>query len=214
MKIKVLLLNVAVILFFIGCSNSSTQKIQVGDTIKVSSQFDASGNEDIIYVWSPPISSNSSVPQFEIKDDIIYFSVSEIGSYNILLSIKTREGENIVEESFGFTAIEFINKDEKTYKSAVFPSIGKQKKIETSLPHFTVQLYSRTIKKEALKDSSMIYDFGFEDVYIEEFKKDATLYWRVRTGNFNSIIKAEKHKKKLSEVLEININKIWALEIK
>mgnify|MGYP001486436007 CR=1 FL=1 len=62
--------------------------------------------------------------------------------------------------------------------------------------------------------SISIYDFGFEDVYIEEFKKDATLYWRVRTGNFNSMIKAEKHEKKLSEVLEINIDKIWALEIK
>ena len=32
--------------------------------------------------------------------------------------------------------------------------------------------------------------------------------------NFNSMIKAEKHKKKLSEVLEINLDKIWALEIK
>ena len=40
------------------------------------------------------------------------------------------------------------------------------------------------------------FDFGFEDVYIEEYIHEEILYWRVRTGIFNSKIKVNKHNKK------------------
>ena len=98
------------------------------------------------------------MPRFEIKDNAMYFSTSEVGSYDIHLSIETKDGKKILEEDFSFDAVEFINKNEKMYKPAVFPSAGKQKKVERMLPHFTVQVYSRTIKKaplSSLGDSSL-----------------------------------------------------------
>ena len=203
-------------LIALGCSSSTnnSKNIQVNDVVKITSTFNSSKSSDVNYVWSAPISSNTSVPHFEIKDNAMYFSVSEIGSYDVSLSIETSNGEIILEEKFSFNAVDFINKNEKNYKTAVFPSIGKQKKIEKTLPHFTVQVFSRTIKKEAVQDSTMLYDFGFEDVYIENFKKDGTLYFRVRTGNFNTKLKAEKHRDKLSKTLEIESKNLWAVEIK
>lgn len=198
-----------------ACSeNNNSQNIQVGDTIKITSTFNSSNSGEVNYVWNAPISSNSPVPHFEIKDNAMFFSVSETGSYDIYLSIETKDGEQILSENFSFNAVEFINKNEKTYKPAVFPSVGKQKKVEKMAPHFTVQVYSRTIKKEAIQDSTMLYDFGFEDVYIENFKKNGTLYFRVRTGNFNTKLKAEKHLDKISKVLEIEPKNLWAVENK
>ena len=215
MKLKYLILNLTIILITSACSESeSSQNIQVGDTIKITSTFNSSNSGDVNYVWHAPKSSNSSVPRFEIKDNAMYFSTSEVGSYDIHLSIETKDGKKILEEDFSFDAVEFINKNEKMYKPAVFPSTGKQKKVERMLPHFTVQVYSRTIKKEAVQDSTMLYDFGFEDVYIENFKKDGTLYFRVRTGNFNTKLKAERHLDKISKALEIEPKNLWAVENK
>ena len=215
MKLKCLMLNLTIILIAFACSGgNNSQNIQVGDTVKIISTFNSSKNGDVNYVWNAPQSSNSSVPHFEIKDNAMYFSTSEVGSYDISLSIETKDGEQILEENFSFNAVEFINKNEKTYKPAAFPSIGKQKKIENTLPHFTVQVFSRTIKKEAVQDSTMLYDFGFEDVYIENFKKDGTLYFRVRTGNFKTKLKAEKHQDNVSRALEIESKDLWTVEIK
>jgi len=215
MKLKYLTLNLTIILLALSCSESNnSQNIQVGDTVKITSTFNSSQSGDVNYVWGAPISSNSSVPHFEIKDDAMFFSVSEVGTYDVLLSIETKNGEQILEENFSFNGLEFINKNEKTYKPSIFPSIGKQKKIEKRFPHFTVQVFSRTIKKEAIQDSTMLYDFGFEDVYIENFKKGGTLYFRVRTGNFKTKLKAEKHRYQLSKILEIEPKDLWAVEIK
>ena len=69
-------------------------------------------------------------------------------------------------------------------------------------------------KKEAIAESDKLFDFGFEDVYIEEFLHKDTMYWRVRTGIFNSKIKANKRKEEISKKLKIKSQDLWAVEVK
>ena len=59
-----------------------------------------------------------------------------------------------------------------------------------------------------------LFDFGFEDVYIEEYMHNNTMYWRVRTGFFNTKIKANKHKEKISKALKIKLDDLWAVHVK
>ena len=80
--------------------------------------------------------------------------------------------------------------------------------------YFTVQIYSRPDKGQAETDLSMLTDFGFENVYLEEFLFNDTLYWRVRSGKFNSSHKAKKHKAEIAKVLEIDSKNLWDVEVK
>ena len=87
-------------------------------------------------------------------------------------------------------ALDFISKADKGYEPSVFPSKELRKREDVPLPFFTVQVYSKPDKIEAMAESEKQFDFGFVDVYIEEYIHEETLYWRVRTGFFNSKIKA------------------------
>ena len=81
-------------------------------------------------------------------------------------------------------------------------------------PYYTVQVYAKPVKNEAINESNKLFDFGFEDVYIEEYMNNGTMFWRVRTGFFNTKIKAEKHKKKISKALKIKVNDLWTVNVK
>ena len=75
-------------------------------------------------------------------------------------------------------------------------------------------MYSKPNKKEAIAESDKLFDFGFEDVYIEEYLHKDIMYWRVRTGIFNSKIKANKRKEEISKKLKIKPQDLWAVEVK
>jgi len=215
MKTKKLLLNLISLLIFFGCSSEiEYQEIQIKDVIKIDSQFDDSKDNDVLYIWGAPISSSGSLSKFEIKDNIYYFSAPDPGKYEIFLSIETKEGKDIIGEKFNYLALDFISKAEKQYEPSVFPSKELRRREDVSLPFFTVQVYSKPSKKEAISESDKLFDFGFEDVYVEEYTHKGAPYWRVRTGIFNSRIKADKHKQKISKKLKIDSKDLWATEVK
>ena len=215
MKSKILFLNIIFLLTFFGCNSKTVyQEIQINDVIKIQSEFEDSEDQNIVYVWGAPISSSGSVSEFEIKDNFYYFSPPDIGKYEIFLSIETKKGEKIIDEKFNYLALDFIAKAEKQYKPSMFPSKELRRREDVSLPFFTVQVYSKPSKQEAITESDKLFDFGFEDVYVEEYLHEETMYWRVRTGIFNSKIKANKHKEEISKKLRINQEKLWAVEVK
>ena len=215
MNARIIILNIALSILFYGCnSNTVYQEIQVNDVIKIESKFENSDNENIVYVWGAPISKSESVPEFEIRNDFYYFSAPEVGSYKIDLSIETKSGKEVVSEEFNYLAIDFIAKADKQYQPSTFPSKELRRKAETVEAYFTVQVCSKPDKKEAISESDKLFDFGFEDVYIEEYLHKDTIYWRVRTGIFNSKIKANKRKEEISKKLKIKPQDLWAVEVK
>lgn len=215
MKSKILFLNVIFLLMFFGCNSEIVyQEIQINDVIKIQSKFENSEDRNVVYVWGAPISSSGSVSEFEIKDNVYYFSSPDVGKYEVFLSIETKKGEKIIDEKFNYLALDFIAKAEKQYEPSVFPSKELRRREDASLPFFTVQVYSKPSKEEAIAESDKLFDFGFEDVYVEEYLHEGTMYWRVRTGIFNSKVKANKHKDEISKKLKIDQEKLWAVEVK
>ena len=45
-------------------------------------------------------------------------------------------------------------------------------------PYYTVQVHSKPVKIDAINESNKLFDFGFEDVYIEEYMHNNTMYWQ------------------------------------
>ena len=125
-----------------------------------------------------------------------------------------KSGKEVVSEEFSYLALDFIAKAEKQYQPSTFPSKELRIKTETVESYFTVQVCSKPDKKEAISESDKLFDFGFEDVYIEEYLHENTTYWRVRTGIFNSKIKANKRKEEVSKKLKIKPQDLWAVEVK
>ena len=227
MKIKFLLISILLIISN-GCGDKvEYTKIALGDVVEISSDYSSYDKADIIFAWSPPISNNGSIPKFEIDNNVLYFSPDTIGKYSMKLTIESMGGEPIVEEEFYYEGVSTLAHSEKNYNNTNFPSaplaplvpstqLEIPKKIENNkkINYFTVQIYARTLKEEADMDLSGLNALGFEDVFIEEFRKDKTNYWRVRSGKFNSIKKAEKRKNDLSKVLKIDIKDLWSVEVK
>ena len=227
MKIKFLLLSILLIIPNACGDNVEYTKIALGDVVKISSDYSSYNKADIIFAWSPPISNNGSIPKFEIDNNVLYFSPDTLGKYSMKLTIETMGGEPIIEEEFHYEGVSALADSEKNYNNTNFPSIPSPPSIPSNqletpkkasnnkeINYFTVQIYARTTKEEADIDLSGLNSLGFEDVFIEEFKKDGTNYWRVRSGKFNSIKKAKKRKNNLSKVLKIDIKDLWAVEVK
>ena len=193
-------------------------KVKIGDVIKITSDYSSYNKADIIFAWSPPISKNGTIPKFEIDDNSLYFSPNMAEKYTMKLTIESMGGESIVEEDFYYEGVELLSDSEKIYVNAKFPSepaatSKKIDEIEVS-SYYTVQIYARRTENEANEDLLGLNSLGFEDIFIQTFTKDSTEYWRVRSGKFNSMKKAEKRKKELSEVLKINLKDLWSLEVK
>ena len=176
---------------------------------------------DIIFAWSPPISDNGSIPEFEIDNNSLYFSPNIVGKYTMKLIIESMGGETIIEEEFYYQGVEALNNSEKKYKNEIFPSappmpleISEKVEDAEASSYYTVQIYARTAENEASADLSGLNALGFEDIFIEPFVKENTNYWRVRSGKFNSMKKAERRKEELSKVLKINLKDLWTVEVK
>ena len=221
MKNKLLLLSSILLIIFSACSDSvEYTKVKIGDVIKISSDYSSYDKADIIFAWTPPTSEDGSIPKFEIDNNSLYFSPDIADRYAMKLTVESMGGEMIVEEQFYYEGVEMLADSEKNYKNAEFPSAPspsetpKKAEGQELLSYYTVQIYARIVQKEADEDLSGLNALGFEDIFIEKFIKEDTNYWRVRSGKFNSMKKAEKRAKELSEVLKINIKDLWAVEVK
>ena len=160
MKLTTLILSLSFI-FFYGCSgNDEYIEIQVKDVIDIKSTFSDPENPNLVYMWSAPISKAELVPEFEIKDNIFYFSPLEVGAYEITLNIQTDSGKEITVENFNFLAMDFIAKSEKKYKPSTFPSKELRQKKIMEKPYYTVQVYAKPVKDEAISESNKLFDFG------------------------------------------------------
>jgi len=219
MKNKFLLLFSILAMIFNACGDKAEYtKVKIGDVIKITSDYSSYDKADIIFAWSPPISENGSIPEFEIDDNSLYFSPNIAEKYTMKLTVESMGGESIVEENFYYEGVETLAESQKGYKNTRFPSepsspIKKAEAIESS-SYYTVQIYARKTENEANDDLVGLNALGFEDIFIETFIKDDTKYWRVRSGKFNSVKKAEKRKQELSEVLKINLKDLWSVEVK
>tara|TARA_B100000700_G_C15002955_1_gene837194 strand:- start:247 stop:927 length:681 start_codon:yes stop_codon:yes gene_type:complete len=226
MKNKFLLLLSISLIIFNACGDSPEYvKVKIGDVIQITSDYSSYNKADIIFAWSPPISDNGSIPKFEIDNNSLYFSPDMAEKYSMKLTIESMGGKPIVEENFYYEGVEVLAESQKEYANVKFPSSPSDSNIEkTEAPnntndmkassYYTVQIYARTTANEANDDLVGLNALGFEDIYIENFIKDDTKYWRVRSGKFNSVKKAEKRKKELSEVLKIKLEDLWSLEVK
>ena len=221
MKNKLLLLSSILLIIFSACSDSvEYTKVKIGDVIKISSDYSSYDKADIIFAWTPPTSEDGSIPKFEIDNNSLYFSPDIADKYAMKLTVESMGGEMIVEEQFYYEGVEMLADSEKNYKNAEFPSAPspsetpKKAEEQELLSYYTVQIYARIVQKEADEDLSGLNALGFEDIFIEKFIKEDTNYWRVRSGKFNSMKKAEKRAKELSQVLKINIKDLWAVEVK
>ena len=234
MKIKLLLSALMILLASCGDSAEYTQ-VKIGDVIKVSSDYSAYDNADIILAWSPPTTGDGSIPRFEIDNNAMYFSPEETEKYVMSLSVETSGGDLIVEEKYYYEGVENLAEIDKNYRNTRFPSEPIEAKNQETAPvvseskevmseskkkdeplsnYFTVQIYAREIKEDAYTDLSGLNSLGFEDVFIEEFINDGTDYWRVRSGKFNSERKAEKRRDELSLILKIDPKDLWMVEVK
>tara|TARA_B100001250_G_C19696554_1_gene742813 strand:- start:149 stop:826 length:678 start_codon:yes stop_codon:yes gene_type:complete len=225
MKNKLLFLLLSVVLITLNaCSdNIEYTKVKIGDIVKITSDYSSYNKADIVFAWSPPISDDGSIPEFEIDNNSLYFSPSISGKYSMKLTVESMGGEPIVEQSFHYEGVEVLMDSEKKYKNEKFPSnpstttaiveknTNKSKELDS---YYTVQIYARTTEKEANDDLLGLNALGFEDIFIEIFINNNTKYWRVRSGKFNSTKKVEKRKKELSNVLKIDVKDLWSVEVK
>ena len=224
--------------------NQEYTQVQLGQVLEVKSQNFPGNNEGIIYAWGVPKADSGEIPKFSIENNEMIFTAEEVGKYTLSLSLETMGGEVIAEENFYFDVINTSqgtvvdstsaadnetkggdskeeNKNENLSKEEVDEeknNIEEEKATTKKPPHprpyFTVQVYSRPDYNMAAEDSSKLSHLGFEDIHLEKFSLNDTLFWRVRTGLFNTEIKANKHKMEISEVLQIDQKKLWEVEVK
>tara|TARA_B100000959_G_C14722624_1_gene517566 strand:- start:71 stop:712 length:642 start_codon:yes stop_codon:yes gene_type:complete len=206
-------LNFALIFLLSSCNQfNNYTEVQVGHTIKVSSNYFDEGNEGLVYAWGPPKSKSGDIPEFEIKDNHLYFTPEKEGEYSIELSVETLGGDMIIEENFNYKAVFQVNPSEKSYMESSPPSKeSKNTKIVKS--YFTVQLCAKIDEDEAAVEFTKLQDMGYNDIYIEEFTYNDALYFRVRAGKFNSMKKAEKRRDEIADILKIKASELWTLKV-
>ena len=133
---------------------------------------------------------------------------------DLKINKKKQKPTELTKEKFNYKAILQIDPLKKSYENSQLPSKENKKETTQMLKsYYTVQVYSRTDKNEAAVDFSKLQDIGYDDVYIEEFMQNDILYWRVRTGKFNSIKKAEKRRGEIANILKIEISNLWTLKV-
>ena len=216
MKSK-LLLNFVLIFFLISCGQfKETIEVQVGDTVRVSSTYFEEENKGLVYAWGPPKSNSGNIPEFQIKDNHLYFTPEEEDEYTINLSVETLGGEMIIEEEFNYSAIYKVNSSgsSNTESSSKSSKVLKQENRDEVLKtYYTVQFCAKTTKEEANVEFSKLEDMGYDEINMEEFSSKNTLYWRVRAGKFNSMKKAEKRRDEIASILKINAKDLWTLKV-
>ncbi len=117
------------VLFFCGCkTNPEYKEIILNKSVKVFSKLYHDNAENYIFKWKPPLDPNNQAIPFDLKNDMLIFSPTIEGIYEIHLSIIDISNELIAEETFYFDAI-LGNKDIAPLKNKIENKDTKNKTI-------------------------------------------------------------------------------------
>ena len=100
------LIHLIIILFFTACgSNPDYIEVMVNKSVKVFSQDYHDKAENYTFKWEPPMDPNNEAVLFDLKNDMLIFSPTVEGDYQIHLSIADIADEVVAEEMFYFRAV-------------------------------------------------------------------------------------------------------------
>ena len=100
------LIHFAILLVFTACgSNPDYQEVMVNKTVKVFSQDYHDDAENYTFKWESPAGPSKIPVPFDLKNDMLIFSPTLEGDYQIHLSITDISDEVIAEEMFYYRAI-------------------------------------------------------------------------------------------------------------
>ena len=132
-----------IIIFIIACaSDPNYQEVIVNKTLKVYSQDYHNEAENYTFKWEPPIDPSNQPIQFDLKNDMLIFSPTIEGNYQIHLSITDISDEVIAEEMFYYraiaetldVAIAETKPEKKLPTQSTVIREPKEKKIKDSIP--------------------------------------------------------------------------------
>ena len=219
------LIHFIILIFFIACgSNPDYQEVMVNKSVKVYSQDYHSEAENYFFKWEPPIGPSKQPILFDLKNDMLIFSPSIEGDYQIHLSITDISHEVISEKMFYYRAIAetlevaiaetkpdndlptqlSIVKKQKKKKIKKSKSSQKRKKISTAKiesVHYTIQIASWPSLEQARIDQLKLIEEGM-DAYIQRNyrKQKDEIWYRVRIGNFSDKIKAQEMQEQIESI--------------
>ena len=95
-----------IILFFTACGiDPDYQEVMVNKSVKVYSQDYHAKAENYTFKWEPPMGPNNDAVLFDLNNDMLIFSPSVEGDYQIHLSITDISDEVVAEEMFYYRAV-------------------------------------------------------------------------------------------------------------
>ena len=193
-----------------SCSEQQLwQEIEIGKTIKVTSDNFNLNSTNYIYKWSKPIGSEQSKSEYSIENDKLLFTPLTEGAFTIDLEIENMMQTKVHQETFYFNVIKNSNssidgKSDSQKKET--PIATKNTKIENTKKkiiinnRYTIQVASWTSFDKAKEDMDELINLGF-DTYLEEYfdNKNNVTRWRVRIGSFENKSLAQEVKNKLAK---------------
>ena len=100
------LIHFAILLVFTACgSNPDYQEVMVNKSVKVFSQDYHDKAENYTFKWESPMDPNNEAVLFDLKNDMLIFSPTVKGDYQIHLSITDISDEVVDEEMFFYRAV-------------------------------------------------------------------------------------------------------------
>ena len=193
------MIKILFILFFLSSCNTEkqAQEIEVGKTIKIEPTNFYNVQENLTFLWKPPVCPNGSKPLVDIQNNKMLFTADKEGNYEIILTIESNN-KSIYEETFLLHA----NKSTSSINNLdiLLKGNNKKKPEQKIEKKYTIQVASWPNLEQARKDQIGLRDNGY-DAYTEQYyiKSKNQLWWRVRVGNFSDEKIANKIKNKLSK---------------
>ena len=225
------LIHFIILIFFIACGSSPDyQEVMVNKSVKVYPKDYYSEAENYFFKWEPPIGPSKQPIPFDLKNDMLIFSPSIEGDYQIHLSITDISHEVIADEMFYYRAIAETlevaiteikpEKDLPTQSSVVKKPINekikhtkpsRKRKIKsttkTEYVYYTIQVAAWPSLEQARIDQLKLIEEGI-DAYIQRNyrKKNDKVWYRVRIGNFSNKIKAQEMQEQIESITGV---KTW-----
>ena len=205
-------------LVIVSCQETQVwQEIEIGKTVKISSEKFKSDNSNYIFNWSKPIGEDLGI-EYIIQNDKILIKAKKIGEYKIDLVVENLSNTIIHNESFYINAIpnsEPIiqpSKNENNIDTKVEVFKNEKQIIEDRKDTYTIQVASWPKLSQAIEDKNNLISLGY-DSYIEKYsnKEKNISRWRVRIGSFENRTLAIQIKEDLAK---FRGDDIWIDKIK
>jgi len=144
------LIHLIIILFFTACgSNPDFIEVMINKSIKVFSKDYHDKAENYTFKWKPPIDPNNETVLFDLKNDMLIFTPTVEGDYQIHLSITDISDEVVAEEIFYYKVVS------ETLDVAIITSESEEKIPEnTSVVKPPKQKNKPNIKKSQRKKTT------------------------------------------------------------